>query len=111
MELGRGQQRQVVSAVGDGGAEQSQTVPQAGGGQVGAQDHRPDQHRQRVGELQQRGKTHTWLMAGRILMSTVTRRQSQSSSHIKHKRQTKAPAASVNVNTRSSSRNRAYITP
>lgn len=48
VELGRGQQRQVVAAVGDGGAEQSQAVPQAGGGQVGAQDHWPDQHRQRV---------------------------------------------------------------
>lgn len=52
MELWRGQQRQVVSAVGDGGAEQSQAVPQAGGGQVGAQDHWSDQNRQRVGELQ-----------------------------------------------------------
>lgn len=52
VELWWWQQRQVVSAVGDGGAEQSQAVPQAGGGQVGAQDHWSDQNWQRVGELQ-----------------------------------------------------------
>lgn len=46
MELRRRQERKVVSAVGDGGADQSYAVPQGGGGQVGAQKHRPAYHRQ-----------------------------------------------------------------
>lgn len=36
--------------MGDGGADQSQAVPQGGGGYVGAQDHRPDDYWQCVGE-------------------------------------------------------------
>lgn len=56
MELGGGQEGEVVSAVGYAGADESQAVPHGGGGQVGAQDHRPGHHRQHVGELQDRGK-------------------------------------------------------
>lgn len=51
VELGGGQEGEVVSTVGDGGADQSQAEPQGGGGQVGAQDHRPEDHRQHVGDL------------------------------------------------------------
>lgn len=51
MELWRGQEGEVVSTVGDGGAEESQAVPHGGGGHVRAQDHRPHHHRQHVGEL------------------------------------------------------------
>lgn len=54
VELRRGQEGEVVPTVGDGGADQSQAVPEGGGGQVGAQDHRSDHHRQHVGDL--RGK-------------------------------------------------------
>ncbi|TNN39169.1 hypothetical protein EYF80_050657 [Liparis tanakae] len=53
VELGGGEEGQVVAAVGDGGADQSQGVPHAGGGQVGAQDHRPQSHRQHVGAVEQ----------------------------------------------------------
>ena len=56
MELGGGQEWQVIAAVGDGGAEQSQAVPHGGGGQVGAQDHRPDYRRQHVGDLMAKKK-------------------------------------------------------
>lgn len=55
MELWGGQEGQVVAAVGDGGADESHAVPHAGGGQVRAQDDRPDHHGQRVGDL--RGET------------------------------------------------------
>lgn len=51
MELRRRQEGKVVSAVGDGGADQSYAVPQGGGGQVGAQEHWPAYHRQQVGDL------------------------------------------------------------
>lgn len=51
VEFRRGQEGQVVSTVGDGGADQSQAVPQGGGGHVGAQEHRPHCHRQHVGDL------------------------------------------------------------
>lgn len=54
MELGGGQEGEVVSTVGDGGADQGHAVPHGGGGHVRAQDHRPDDHRQQVGELQQK---------------------------------------------------------
>lgn len=50
VELGGGEEGEVVSTVGDGGADQSQAVPHAGGGQVGAQDHRPQCHRPNVGD-------------------------------------------------------------
>ncbi len=51
MVLGGGQEGEVVSAVGDGGADQCQAVPHGGGGQVGAQNDRPDHHWQHVGNL------------------------------------------------------------
>lgn len=51
MELGGGQEGEMVATVGDGGADQSQAVPGGGGGDVGAQKHRPDCHRQHVGDL------------------------------------------------------------
>lgn len=51
VEFRGGQEGQVVSTVGDGGADQSQAVPQGGGGDMGAQDHRPQCHRQHVGDL------------------------------------------------------------
>lgn len=56
VELGRGQEGEVVSTVGNAGADESQAVPHGGGGQVGAQDHRTSHHRQHVGELQDRGE-------------------------------------------------------
>lgn len=51
MELRRGQEGEVVSAVGDVGADQSQAVPEGGSGQVGAHDHGSNHHRQCVGDL------------------------------------------------------------
>lgn len=60
VELGRGQEGEVVSTVGDGGADQGHAVPHGGGGDVRAQDHRPDDHRQQVGELQQR-RVNAWV--------------------------------------------------
>lgn len=51
MELRRGQEGQVVSTVGDVSADQSQAVPEGGGGEVGAHDHGSNHHRQRVGDL------------------------------------------------------------
>ena len=39
MELGRGQHGQVVPAVGDGGTDERQSVPEAGGGHVGPHEH------------------------------------------------------------------------
>lgn len=45
MELRRRQERKVVSAVGDGGADQSYAVPHGGGGHVGAQKNRPAYYR------------------------------------------------------------------
>lgn len=63
MELGRGQEGEVVSTVGDGGADQSQAVPQAGGGQMGTQDHRPNCHWQHVGDLRAKGRNKLVLMA------------------------------------------------
>lgn len=54
MELGGGQEGEVVSTVGDGGADQGHAVPHGGGGHVRAQDHWPDDYRQQVGELQQK---------------------------------------------------------
>lgn len=38
VELGGGQEGKMVAAVGHSGADQCQAVPQAGGGQVGAQE-------------------------------------------------------------------------
>lgn len=54
VELRGGQEGEVVSTMGDGGADQSQAVPQGGGRKVGAQDNWPGHHRQRVGELRAR---------------------------------------------------------
>lgn len=51
MELRGGQEGEVVPTVGDRGAPQNQAVPEAGGGQVGAQDHGSHHHRQHVGDL------------------------------------------------------------
>lgn len=51
MVLGGGQEREVVPAVGDGGTEQCQAVPQGGRGQVGAQDNGPHYHWQHVRDL------------------------------------------------------------
>lgn len=51
VKLGGGQEGEVVAAVGDGGADQSQAVPHAGGGDVGAQNHRTGDHGQQVGDL------------------------------------------------------------
>lgn len=51
MEFRGRQEGEVVSTVGEGGANQSHAVPQAGGDQVGTEDHRPERHRQHVGEL------------------------------------------------------------
>lgn len=50
MELRRGQEGKVVSTVRDSGAHQSHAVPQGGRGQVGAQEDRPEYHRQHVGD-------------------------------------------------------------
>lgn len=61
MEFRGGQEGEVVSTVGDGGADQSNAVPHAGGGDVGAQDDRPHDHREQVGELQQGEKRNTRL--------------------------------------------------
>lgn len=61
MEFWGRQEGKVVSTVGDGGADQSHAVPHAGGGDVGAQDHWPNHHRQQVGELQQRRTTNVWV--------------------------------------------------
>lgn len=44
MKLGGGQEGEVVATVGDCGADQSQAVPRGGGGDVGAQNHRPRHH-------------------------------------------------------------------
>lgn len=54
MKLRRRQEGEVVSTVGDVGADQSQAVPEGGGGQVGAHDHGSDHHRQCVGDLRVR---------------------------------------------------------
>ena len=51
MELWGGQEGQVVATVRDGGADESQAVPQAGGAQVGTQEHRAGHGWQHVGEL------------------------------------------------------------
>lgn len=51
MKLGGGQEGEVVSTVGDGGADQSHAVPHGGGGHMGAQEDRPESHRQHVGDL------------------------------------------------------------
>lgn len=51
MEFRRGQEGEVVSTVGDVGADQSQAVPEGGGGQVGAHDQGSNHHRQCVGDL------------------------------------------------------------
>lgn len=45
MELWGRQEGEVVSTVGDGGADQGHAVPHGGGGDVRAQDHWPDHHR------------------------------------------------------------------
>lgn len=65
MEFWGRQEGEVVPTVGDGGADQSQTVPHAGGGDVGAQDHWPDDHRQQVGELQKR-RTNVWVCTSSV---------------------------------------------
>lgn len=51
VKLWGGQEGEVVSAVGNGGADQSQAVPQGGGGQMRAEQHRSDDHGQHVGDL------------------------------------------------------------
>ena len=51
VELWGGQEGQVVATVRDGGADESQAVPQAGGAQVGTQEHRAGNGWQHVGEL------------------------------------------------------------
>lgn len=51
MELWRRQEGEVVSTVGDGGADQSQGVPEGGGGHMGAQDH---------------GTSHCWHHVGKL---------------------------------------------
>lgn len=66
MEFWGRQEGEVVSTVGDGGADQSHAVPHAGGGDVGAQDHWPDHHRQQVGELQQRRRTNICVCNGEV---------------------------------------------
>ena len=58
MELGGGQEGEVVSTVGDGGADQSHAVPHGCGGHMGAQEDRPESHRQHVGDLtEEEGQT------------------------------------------------------
>lgn len=61
MELRRGQEGEVISTVGDSGANQSYAVPHGGRGQVGAQEDRPESHRQHVGDLTEE-KTTACLM-------------------------------------------------
>lgn len=51
VELGRGQQGQVVAAVRDRSDQQSDGEPQAGGGDVRAQQNRTHQSREHVGQL------------------------------------------------------------
>lgn len=68
MELRGGQEGEVVATVGDGGADESHTVPHAGGGQVRAQEDRPDHHGQRVGDL--RGGTPTFRLIPNLWPST-----------------------------------------
>lgn len=63
VELGWRQEGEVVSTVGDSGADQSHAVPHGGGGQVGAQDHRPDYYWQRVGDLTAKKKSIQVLMS------------------------------------------------
>lgn len=59
MGLRGGQEREVVSAVGDGGTEQCQAVPEGRRGQVGAQDNGPHYRWQHVRDLWQREVTNT----------------------------------------------------
>ena len=67
VELGGGQEGEVISTVGDGGADQSQGVPHGGGGQVGAQDHRPHYHRQHVGDLTANRRNKQVLVARKFI--------------------------------------------
>ncbi len=67
VELGGGQEGEVVSTVRDGGADQSHAIPHGGGGQVGAQEHRPDSHRQHVGELTAKRKNKRVLKAEEVV--------------------------------------------
>lgn len=69
MEFWGRQEGEVVSAVGDGGADQSHAVPHAGGGDVGAQDDRPDHHGQQVGELQHRRRTNICVCNGECVLT------------------------------------------
>lgn len=65
VELWGGQEGQVVAGVGHGGADQRQAVPQAGGDQVGAQEHRAQHRRQHVGQLDPgRLGGGTWICTG-----------------------------------------------
>ena len=63
MELWGRQEGQVVATVGDGGADEGQAVPQAGGAEVGTQQHRAGHGRQHVGELGT-VREETWIWTG-----------------------------------------------
>ena len=63
VELWGGQEGQVVATVGDGCADEGQAVPQAGGAQVGSQEHWAGHGRQHVGELGRSGE-ETWIWTG-----------------------------------------------